>query len=68
MILVRVADNETNMTWHNIEEAKPCITAGSIESGQYTTWRISDISLGGAEIFDKLKAPLSKEKTAVQFS
>lgn len=73
MILVRVAENETGMTWHNIEKAMSCITAGSIESGQYTTWMTSDIPSDGADIFDKLKIPLPKsilsmEKTAVQLS
>lgn len=55
MILIRVAENETGMTWHRIEKAMSCITAGAIESGGYTSWIASDITAEAVEIFEKLK-------------
>lgn len=55
MILIRVAENETGMTWHRIEKAMSCITAGAIGSGGYTSWMTSDITAEAAEIFEKLK-------------
>lgn len=55
MILIRVAENETEMTWHRIEKAMSCITAGAIESGGYTSWIASDITAEAVEIFEKLK-------------
>ncbi len=55
MILIRVAENETGMTWHRIEKAMSCITAGAIESGGYTSWITSDITAEAVEIFEKLK-------------
>lgn len=55
MILIRVAENETGMTWHRIEKAMSCITAGAIESGGYTSWIASDITAEAVEIFEKMK-------------
>ena len=55
MILIRVAENETGMTWHRIEKAMSCITAGAIGSGGYTSWITSDITAEAVEIFEKLK-------------
>jgi len=61
MVLVRYAENATDQSWHQIENALADITAGLIESDSVRLWYCSDISDEAKDIFKRLEIALPKK-------
>ena len=66
MILIRVAEAKTGMTWRCIEREMEQVTAAAIETGDSVTWMRSDMTKKASEILSKFKAAEPKPLIAIE--